>query len=642
MTAAGLNTSGSADTSNSANTSLQGNTSINEEEANTVQLMAIIKYLRQEKEILSGRLEVLQAETARTQSQLEHQMKVAANNQATLDRERQAQSQSVMSATKHSELIRKVETLSAVTDSNRMLREEKEKLEKEVFKYKEAATKAESVVAPFEEKVSTLQVEKHAQQSEAEKWKKRSDQLVEKSFKINPEELAKLQEMKTQLTKSLNTVTVEKKQLEEKVGGQTKDLEAMRQQLNVAQQDAKKHLAELQEKGKEYQIAKRESMSAKNVQANLQREINNLKKKVEELEKSKADLNSTILTAANKHKQDIAKAKKEAEDSKIGGDDLVKVKKELEESQKSVQEKEDEAEKLKKEVGEKKAEAAEKNVSDLTEEKKKVEEELSKIKAEGNAEGSGSNSDELEEAQSLLEASQIRLGELETQNEELKKEKEDLAKASEEKETRAKNVLKNARAKIQKVEEEKKELKESLEQLSTGGSTEEQDLRRKALASQLTSMRQDKEKLEAEKSEAIQEKEKLMEEVEKLQQELVAAQLSAQGGVTKPVAVAGVVQQQEKPVCTAARKQQQPQAHVQPHRHTPRDFDRHTQTASIRPMAQRATTQAVVLPSQVSSGQVEVATVQPTVSISPSVSSAGGTTAPQLPSTSQLQQPHSY
>ena len=48
-------------------------------------------------------------------------------------------------------------------------------------------------------------------------------------------------------------------------------------------------------------------------------------------------------------------------------------------------------------------------------------------------------------------------------------------------------------------------------------------------------------------------------------------------------------------------------------------------------MAQHATTQAVVLPSQVSgSGQVEVATVQPTVSISHSFSSA-----PQVPSTSQ-------
>jgi len=666
MTAAGLNTSGSADTS--LNTSLQGNTSINEEEANTTQLMAIIKYLRQEKEILSGRLEVLQAETARTQSQLEHQIKIATDNQATLDRERQVQSQSVMSASKHSELIRKVETLSAVTDSNRMLREEKEKLEKDVHDYKEAAAKAESLVTPLEEKlkvaeerVSTLQVEKHAQQSEAEKWKKRSDQLVEKSFKINPEELAKLQEAKTQLTRSLNTATAEKRQFEEKLNVQTKDLEAARQQLTVAQQEAKKYFSELQEKGKEYQVVKRESMAAKNVQANLQREINNLKKKAEDLEKSKADLNASILATATKHKQELVKAKKDAEESKAGGDDLGKVKKELEDAQKNVQEKETEAEKLKKDVAEKeaelaknksmlmqlkkigrnfreKAEAAEKNVNDLSEEKRKVEEELDKIKAEGVAEGSGSNSDELDEAQRLLEESQVRLGELEAQNEELKKEKEELAKASEEKETRAKNVLKNARAKIQKVEEEKKELKESLEQMTTGGSSEEQDLRRKALASQLNSVRQDKDKLEVEKSEAIQEKEKLMEEVEKLQQELVAAQLSAQGGVTKPVAVAGVVQQQEKPVCTAARKQQQPQAHIQPHRHTPRDYDRHTQTASIRPMAQRATTQAVVLPSQVSSGQVEVATVQPTVSISPSVSSAGGTSAPQLPSTSQPQQ----
>jgi len=666
MSAAGLNTSGSAETS--ANTSLVGNVSINEEDANSTQLMSIIKYLRQEKDILSGRLEVLQAETARTQSQLDHQMKISADNQATLDRERQVQSQSVMSATKHGELIRKVETLSAVTDSNRMLREEKEKLEMEVAKHKEVAGKAESVVAPLEEKLkvaeeraTTLLVEKVAVQAEAEKWKKRSDQLVEKSFKINPEELAKLQETKVQLTRSLNSVSAEKRQLEEKLSGQTKDLEAARQQMTVAQQEAKKHSTELQEKVKEHQVAKRESLTAKNVQANLSREINTLKKKVEELEKAKVDLNSSILANATKHKQELVKAKKDAEENKAGGDDLAKVKKELEEAVKNVQLKEAEAEQMKKSVAEKdaenaknkstviqlkkigrnfreKAEAAEKAVNEITEEKKKVEEELAKIKSEGVPEGSGSTSDGLEEAQGLLEASQIRLEELEAQNEELKKEKEELSKNSEEKESRAKNVLKNARAKINKVEEEKNELKAELEQLTAGGSTEEQDLRRKALASQLNSMRQDKEKLEAEKNEAIQDKEKLMEEVEKLQQELVASQLSTQGGVSKPVAVAGVVQQQEKPVCTATRKQQQPQAHIQPHRHTPRDFERHTQTASIRPMAQRATTQAVVLPSQVSSGQVEVATVQPTVSISPSVSSAGGTSAPQLPSTSQPQQ----
>ena len=56
MTAAGLNTSGTA----AADSSL--NVSINEEDANNNQLMAIIKYLRQEKEILSTRVELMQVQ----------------------------------------------------------------------------------------------------------------------------------------------------------------------------------------------------------------------------------------------------------------------------------------------------------------------------------------------------------------------------------------------------------------------------------------------------------------------------------------------------------------------------------------------------------------------------------------------------
>merc|ERR1712029_1065204 len=68
-----------------------------------------------------------------------------------------------------------------------------------------------------EEKISTLTVDKLALQAEVEKWKKRSDQLVEKSFKINPKELARLQESETQLSKTVSNLEGEKKQFEEKV-----------------------------------------------------------------------------------------------------------------------------------------------------------------------------------------------------------------------------------------------------------------------------------------------------------------------------------------------------------------------------------------------------------------------------------------
>merc|ERR1712079_38289 len=246
MGSAGLNTSGTAAAPASADTSMS-NVSINEEDANNSQLMGIIKYLRQEKEILSGRVELMQAESARIHSQLDHQMQLLRESEAALERERSSQSLSMMSASKHSELIRKVETLSAVTDSNRMLREAKKKVEKENEKLKSTITEAESLKGPMEdkmkqtdEKINTLVVEKMALQSEVDKWKKRSDQLVEKSFKINPKELARLQESETQLTKTVATLETEKKQFEEKMTLQTREFDSVKQQ--VAKHRGHKHL----------------------------------------------------------------------------------------------------------------------------------------------------------------------------------------------------------------------------------------------------------------------------------------------------------------------------------------------------------------------------------------------------------------
>jgi nucleoprotein TPR len=62
--------------------------SLNEDEANNAQLMSIIKYLRKEKEIMGGRLEVAEAEIVRTGQQLEQANKMAADAVQALDMER--------------------------------------------------------------------------------------------------------------------------------------------------------------------------------------------------------------------------------------------------------------------------------------------------------------------------------------------------------------------------------------------------------------------------------------------------------------------------------------------------------------------------------------------------------------------------
>merc|ERR1719284_314142 len=665
MAAAGLNTS------NLNSSSTKENLDVSREEGSSQELVAVIKYLRQEKQILTSRLEVVAAEAARTASQLQHQQHLTEDAEAALARHVEKESGAVLSATKHGELIRKVETLSAVTDSNRMLREAKEKLEKMVEESNAKASSAQAALAPmetkvkdYEERVANLVVEKAVLQKEADEWKKRSDQLVEKSFKINPEELKKLQEEKVKLTRAVQSLTAAKKQLDTKMIALTTELETSKKTATQALEEAKKQQSELQTKAKEHQIMQQQSLSAKNIQANLQSNVNALKKKVEEMEKAKTEMTNAMQAAANNHRMEMESLKKNTEGAM--GEELTKARRELEAANQANTAKGTEIETLKSQITQKEEEVgkekntvrqlksigrkfreqkeeAEKKVLALEEEKKKLEEEMAK-KASDAPSGTISPTQGDDETHKLLEESMERISTLEADNEKLKTENEELQKTSALKEDRAKTVLKTARAKIQKSEDEKKKLELELQQIgqaSAAGSSEEQDLRLKAIMSQLKSTKDDKEKLESELFAAQQEKERLEEQVKNLERERQEAQTESRGERPKPVAVAGVVQQQEREKA-APRKQQQPQAHIQPHlrtAHTPRDEHRPTQTASIRPMAQRATSQAVVLPtSQMSPGQPEVATVQPTVSVSPSVSSATGSSGSgnqQVPSTSQ-------
>ena len=230
------------------------NTSLGEEDvARSGQLVAIIKYLRQEKEILASRVEVLGAEAARTASQLAHQQSLKEDAEAALALHREKESGAVMSATKHGELIRKVETMSAMTDNSGMLLETKDRLEKQVEQARLAAATFESRIGLLEERlkdsekrVANLVVEKSVLQKDADKWKKRSDQLVDKSVKINPEELKELKELqedKIKLTKMVQNLTAAKKQLDTKAVSQSQELGTAKQPSSQALEEARKQQA---------------------------------------------------------------------------------------------------------------------------------------------------------------------------------------------------------------------------------------------------------------------------------------------------------------------------------------------------------------------------------------------------------------
>ncbi len=106
----------------------------------------------------------------------------------------------ISSSAKYTELMQKVQTMSALSESNAMLRDDKTRLDTELSGARREMDSVKSELVPLREKVrlsnereETLRVEMQALRQENNTWKTRAQQLVEKQEKVNPEELKRLQ-----------------------------------------------------------------------------------------------------------------------------------------------------------------------------------------------------------------------------------------------------------------------------------------------------------------------------------------------------------------------------------------------------------------------------------------------------------------
>lgn len=187
------------------------NRSINEDDVKSSdQLLQIIKYLRKEKDIAIAKVDILKSETIRLQSEQNVIQKRCDEAQATLVEERSKSEVGVVTAAKHDELLRRVETLNAITDSNRSLREERDNLSVKVKELSERVNKVEDELYPMQDKNRELLAKSEAAAAEntslrveATRWRQRANLLVERSNKASPEDFKRLQAERENLTKLL-------------------------------------------------------------------------------------------------------------------------------------------------------------------------------------------------------------------------------------------------------------------------------------------------------------------------------------------------------------------------------------------------------------------------------------------------------
>ncbi|XP_044260460.1 nucleoprotein TPR isoform X2 [Tribolium madens] len=226
-------------TESSSVSDLSMNKSFTEDEVkSSEQLLTIIKYLRQEKDIAVSKAEIMEAEYERLKSQHEMLTKQLEEAKAAVEAERQKSEVSVVTAAKHAEVLRKVETLNAITDSNRALRQERDSLKSQIDELKQRAETLASELAPTQEKNRELSIKAEAMQTEnislraeCTKWRQRAQMLIEKSNRTSPEDWKKLlNERETlakqltiergnvaKITDELNTLKQDKSKLEEQL-----------------------------------------------------------------------------------------------------------------------------------------------------------------------------------------------------------------------------------------------------------------------------------------------------------------------------------------------------------------------------------------------------------------------------------------
>nr|XP_045610228.1 nucleoprotein TPR-like [Procambarus clarkii] len=229
------------------------------------QLREVIKYLRRERDVASGKCEVAQAENQRLEAQRNVLKTQLDQVTKSLSEEREKNQVSADTAGRYAELLRKVHTLDALADSNRLMREEKESLQSSCAEYKAKFETLEKQIEPLQEKqrlninkIEALMVEKKTLENEKEMFKKRTQELVEKLNRAKPEDFVKLQQEIVDQQKTLQSKEAEINRLKNQLAQLSKNqqmivsqknqfqqqLNGVREELRKANEEAKKNLIE--------------------------------------------------------------------------------------------------------------------------------------------------------------------------------------------------------------------------------------------------------------------------------------------------------------------------------------------------------------------------------------------------------------
>lgn len=484
------------------------NKSFTEDEAKSSdQLLKIIKYLRQEKDIAISKADIMEAEHMRLKSQFDVLNQQHAESKAALEVERQKSEVSVVSASKHAEVLRKLETLNAITDSNRSLRQERDELLTQIIELRERTNKLETEVTPLQEKnrdlatkADQMQTENISLRAEATRWRQRANMLIEKTNRTSPEDWKKLQTERETLAKQLTIERSNNTKLNDDINNLKQDKSKLEEQLKNLRAQSNQQAEEIANLREEVSSLQGQLNQLTNIVDQKSAELIKCKEEIRALNEDNENKNTTV----NALKNNLSQVKKIAKKYKIQCEDQDRDLKEQKAQNESDQNS-----------------SAERQQQLLHEQRTEMENRISLLE--------NTHREALEQLNQQITSSTEQI-------EGYKKEIETLKQTSLDKEERFKTLFKNAKERIVSLTEQNNSLKEELNKQDrpptadndqSEGSTRHADLLEK-----ISALERERDELNEEKQ---QEKDKYATELETLQQRVsqLQRQLGSQQG-SKP------------------------------------------------------------------------------------------------------------
>ncbi|GFY37217.1 nucleoprotein TPR [Trichonephila inaurata madagascariensis] len=317
--------------------------SIQSDLKDTQHLLQVIQFIKKEKEIASTQLDMVQSENIRLTLKVDQLTNDLSGAKAELKDIMNDVQAKATSEAQHTELLKKIEMMNLLSESNNLLRMEKESLSEAKAKLEIQLQELTEKFQPLNEKekemnlqIDMLSAENNALRLEVKSWQSRTNQLLEQSHRIGPQEyknmsreIEELKSQKSRLTEELQRKQAEASQVTASMTSLKKELDNLRNELKqksdeIARLNEKiiedqKTLLQIKKIGRKYKTQFDElkvSYDALLVKAeasdssNQEQIVQEMQKKVEESDKIVKELKEEI----NKQKESTNQAKKEVDD----------------------------------------------------------------------------------------------------------------------------------------------------------------------------------------------------------------------------------------------------------------------------------------------------------------------------------------